>query len=44
MSGYINQFLIGWNVTPQNIKTDYVREIPVGHNLKQWAIPEKVGE
>ena len=29
--GYINQFLIGWK---QNIRTEYVRDIPIGH--KKW--------
>ena len=28
----IDQFLIGWKRYPQNIRTEYVREIPIGHN------------
>ena len=31
-NGYINQFLTGWKRYPQNIQTEYVREIPIGHN------------
>ena len=31
-AGYINQFLTGWERYPQNIRTECVREIPIGHN------------
>ena len=30
--GYIKKLLIAGNVTPQNIRTEYVRKIPIGHN------------
>ena len=27
-----NDILIGWKLTPQYIRTEYVRELPIGHN------------
>ena len=30
-TGFINQLLIGWKRYP-TVYTDYVREIPIGHN------------
>ena len=34
-TGYINQFMIGWKRYPTvytDLRTEYVREIPIGHN------------